>query len=84
MYRYLGDKLTDPALKGALCEAVRRGDGRCIRGTNGNMLVRFGDRMVVVVGRHLRKQVSELEDEIERLRRELSREHAENARLTSE
>lgn len=55
-YRYLGDRLTDATLKGALCEAVRRTDGKCIRGRNGNMLVRFEDgRLAVVLGRLLRK-----------------------------
>lgn len=54
-YTYLGDRNTDPALKGQPCTAVRRG-GKCIRGRNGNMLVRFGDgRMVNVVARLLRK-----------------------------
>ena len=55
-YRYLGDGMTDQALRGARCEAVRRPDGKCIRGRNGNMLVRFDDvRRVVVLARHLRK-----------------------------
>jgi hypothetical protein len=56
VYRYLGDGMTDPALRGAICEAVRRPDGKCIRGRNGNMLVHFGDgRLAVVLARHLRK-----------------------------
>lgn len=54
-YVYRGDRLTDPALRGAWCEAVRREDGRCIRGRNGNMLVRFGDRLAIVPARHLRR-----------------------------
>lgn len=55
-YLYLGDRLTDAALKGCTCRAVRRADGRCIRGRNGNMLVEFDDgRRVVVVARLLRK-----------------------------
>lgn len=54
-YIYLGDTLTDPALKGAQCTAVLRADGKCVRGS-GNMLVRFDDgRVVVVIGRLLRK-----------------------------
>lgn len=54
-YRYLGDRLTDPALKGALCSAVRR-DGKCIRGRNSNMLVEFEDgARRVVLARLLRK-----------------------------
>lgn len=55
-YYYLGDRFTDPDLRGAKCSAVRRKDGKCIRGKNGNMLVMFeGGRRVNVVGRLLRK-----------------------------
>ncbi|AMM50374.1 hypothetical protein TH61_03125 [Rufibacter sp. DG15C] len=56
-YRYLGDKHTDPALKGATCEAVRQENGKCIRGKNGSMLVRFLHLPypTVVIGRLLRK-----------------------------
>jgi len=57
IYRYRGDRFTAPEWKGANCEAVRREDGTCIRGTNGNMLVRFlsTGALQVVVGRQLRK-----------------------------
>lgn len=54
-YVYRGDRMTDPAFKGQPCEAVRRADGRCIRGRNGNMLVTFAGRHVVVLGRQLRR-----------------------------
>jgi hypothetical protein len=55
-YRYLGDRFTDPALKGQLCDAVRRPDGKCIRGRNGSMLVVFeSGQRAVVIGRLLRK-----------------------------
>jgi hypothetical protein len=55
-YRYLGDRLTDPTLKGAHCEAVRRQDGKCIRGKNGTMLVQFeSGRKANIIGRLLRK-----------------------------
>lgn len=55
-YRYLGDRMTNAGLRGAICTAVRRLDGRCVRGKNGSMLVRFDDgRVVVVLGRLLRK-----------------------------
>ena len=55
-YRYLGDRNTEPKLKGGKCTAVRRADGKCIRGKNGSMLVQFEDgRKMVVVGRLLRK-----------------------------
>ena len=54
MYGYLGDKMTDPRLK-TTCEAVRREDGKCIRGRNGSMLVSFGGIKHVVIGRLLRK-----------------------------
>lgn len=54
-YRYRGDRLTDAALKGQLCKAVRR-DGKCIRGKNGNMLVEFANGLrAVVLARQLRK-----------------------------
>ncbi|RYY98748.1 MAG: hypothetical protein EOO11_07130 [Chitinophagaceae bacterium] len=56
-YTYLGDRHTDPALKGISCTAVRRADGKCIRGRNGSMLVQLADgRMQVLPGRLLRKQ----------------------------
>ncbi len=55
-YLYLGDRNTDVALKKKLCSAVRR-NGKCIRGKNGSMLVKFEDgREMVVIGRLLRKQ----------------------------
>lgn len=54
-YTYRGDRFTDPELKGKQCEAVRRPDGKCIRGKNGNMLVSFNGRYVVVLARQLRK-----------------------------
>ena len=54
-YKYLGDRLTNPKYKGAPCSAVRRRDGKCIRGKNGNMLVRFESCEVVVLARLLRK-----------------------------
>lgn len=40
-YIYLGDRLTRPELRRMPCRAVRRLDGKCIRGRNGNMLVEF-------------------------------------------
>ena len=55
-YTYLGDRLTDPALKRMQCNAVRRPDGKCVRGRNGNMLVVDGaGRQHNVLGRLLRK-----------------------------
>lgn len=55
-YTYLGDRFTDPALKKQICAAVRNAKGKCVRGKNGNMLVRFENGIVVnVVGRLLRK-----------------------------
>lgn len=56
VYRYLGDRFTDPRYKGQECEAARRKDGKCIRGKNGNMLVKFvTGETVNVIGRLLRK-----------------------------
>jgi hypothetical protein len=40
-YTYLGDRMTDLALKGQACSAVLLEDGKCIRGRNGSMLIRF-------------------------------------------
>lgn len=54
-YTYLGDRFTDEGYKGKPCSAVRRPDGKCIRGKNGSMLVEFEGKPVVVVGRLLRK-----------------------------
>lgn len=54
-YVYLGDKNTDSDFRGKVCSAVRRSDGKCIRGKNGSMLVSFGESRTVVVGRLLRK-----------------------------
>lgn len=55
MYTYLGDRHTDPLLKRKTCTAVRRKDGKCIRGKNGNMLVEFEGKKIVVIARLLRK-----------------------------
>lgn len=62
-YIYLGDRLTDPALRGMACSAVRRA-GKCVRGKNGSMLVvdEQGVRHVVI-GRLLRKVPTTLDDE---------------------
>jgi hypothetical protein len=56
-YRYNGDRMTAPEYRGAFCSAVCRADGKCIRGRNGSMLVRFhrDGRLGVVLGRQLRK-----------------------------
>lgn len=54
-YIYLGDRLTDPALKRQPCDPVLRDDGKCITG-RGAMLVRFADGQErVIVRRLLRK-----------------------------
>lgn len=55
-YRYLGDRFTRATLRGAICTAVRRADGKCIRGRLGTMLVMFeGGEQHNVIGRLLRK-----------------------------
>lgn len=55
-YKYLGDRISDPQYKGRTCEAVRRKDGKCIRGKNGSMLVKFSTgETAVVIARLLRK-----------------------------
>ena len=55
IYTYLGDRFTGPDYKGQQCEAVRNAAGKCIRGKNGNMLVAFQGKPVVVIARLLRK-----------------------------
>lgn len=57
-YNYHGDKLAKIESKyaGQQCRAVRRSDGKCIRGRNSNMLVEFaGGVRVVIPARMLRK-----------------------------
>ena len=54
-YKYIGDRFSSPDIKGKVCDAVNRPDGKCIRGKNGNMLVEFGGKKTVVVARLLRK-----------------------------
>lgn len=55
-YVYLGDRQTDPTRRKTRCTAVKNKEGKCIRGRNGNFLVRFEDGVtMVVVGRLLRK-----------------------------
>lgn len=54
-YIYKGDNLTSDTWKGRSCTAVRRQDGKCIRGKNGNMLVDFQGTLVVVLARRLKK-----------------------------
>jgi len=53
-YRYLGDRLTAPGLKDAICEAVIV-NGKCVR-RGASMLVSFGNEKHVVLARRLRKQ----------------------------
>ena len=53
-YKYLGDRLTDPELKGEMCDAVMV-NGKCIR-HGASMLVIFGSKKHVVLARLLRKQ----------------------------
>lgn len=54
-YTYLGDRLTDPLLKGMQCDPVIRSDGKCIRSRISTMLVTDGNRKYVVLARRLRK-----------------------------
>jgi hypothetical protein len=54
-YIYLGDKLTDPALKGKECNAVKRANGKCIRSKLSTMLVEFNGIRHNVLARRLRK-----------------------------
>jgi len=55
-YVYRGDRHTVAELRGAICQAVRRPDGKCIRGRNGSMLVEFANGAChIVLGRQLRR-----------------------------
>ena len=54
-YVYRGDKQTDEQYKFKYCIAVRRPDGKCVRGRNGSMLVSFNGKKVIVMARQLRK-----------------------------
>lgn len=54
-YIYLGDRLTDPKLKGKECNAIRRPDGKCIRSKMSTMLVSFNGITHNVLARRLRK-----------------------------
>ncbi len=54
-YIYRGDRFTDDKLKSMECNAVRRADGKCIRGKNSNMLVEMNGKKVVILARQLRK-----------------------------
>lgn len=58
-YQYLGDRSTAPNLKGAACFAVYNSSGKCIRGKNGNMLVRFDSGSAAVVLARLLRKVPE-------------------------
>ncbi len=54
-YTYRGDRLTEPTLRGMQCDPVRRANGKCVRGKNGNMLVIDAQgRRWVVLARQLR------------------------------
>lgn len=55
-YTYLGDKLTDPALKGMQCDPVRRPDGKCIVGQKprNQLVVDANGTRHVVLARRLR------------------------------
>lgn len=56
-YIYHGDKIAKQIsiFAGKKCIAVRREDGKCIRGKNANMLVSFNGEIVNVPARMLRK-----------------------------
>jgi hypothetical protein len=54
-YKYLGDKHTRQELRNNLCTSVKL-NGKCIRGKNSNMLVKFQNgEKVVILARRLRK-----------------------------
>jgi hypothetical protein len=55
-YVYLGDRQTDPELKGRPCDPVRRPDGHCIV-SRSRQLVRFADGRRIVVNRRMLRLV---------------------------
>lgn len=54
-YIYRGDRQTAPELRGMLCWAVRRADGKCIRGGSKMLVEDANGRRFVVIGSQLRK-----------------------------
>jgi hypothetical protein len=56
-YIYLGDRLTDDALRRAPCDPVRRADGRTVVGAGKQLVVFAGGRRAVVLRRRLRLAV---------------------------
>ena len=52
-YTYLGDRFTDPELKGMQCDPILR-NGKCIRSKKATMLV-ISDKTYNVLARRLRK-----------------------------
>lgn len=54
-YLYSGDRFTRSELKGQTCQAVKKPNGKCIRGHNSNILVEFDGIKVVILARRLRK-----------------------------
>jgi len=51
-YTYLGDRFTDPGLRGMQCDPVLR-NGKCIRSKKATMLV-ISDKVYNVLARQLR------------------------------
>ena len=50
-YIYLGDRNTDTRLRKRTCRAIRI-NGKCLRGKNGSMMVKFDDgTTAVIIGR---------------------------------
>ena len=56
-YTYLGDRHTDPSLKGMQCDPVLRSDGKCIRSRMGTMVVTDGSEKNIVLARRFRKSL---------------------------
>jgi len=56
-YIYKGDRLTNADFKNKHCVAIKKDDGKCIRGKNGNMLVYFPGLKIkaIILAKRLRK-----------------------------
>jgi len=57
-YIYLGDRLTDPDLKGKKCDPVLRFNGKCITGRS-KMMVVFENGIKHVVLRYRLRKIKE-------------------------
>lgn len=58
-YTYLGDRYTDPRLKGRRCVAVLRADGKCVTGRSAMLVTFDGETEPRVVQRRMLRRVAD-------------------------